>query len=573
MLGLEVDGRDRLGRDRALLSGHQVVDLPHQTRLEALAARREDRGRVRQLQHGEVVVALTDAQRNGLSRVPLLLISALVGLLLPFGRRQQSCDLAIEIDAGLAAEAERGELRVDQVDPHLVGQGVVVDVARFDDRAAHVHDPAALVLGAAVAVAAKYEEARVVDQRAGCSLVRMECGHRHERLEGRPRRVGAAQRTVQQGLVERLVEIAPGLDIDAVDEQVRVEGRLADEGEHLAVARIDGHQRAAPVAEQRFDERLQPDVDRQHDGVAGRRRVAVEPPHRAARGAGLDLFEAGRAVQVVLVALLDAELADVLGAAVVGRVITVVDGFLLGLVDAADVAEQVAADLAERIVAKQPRLHVDARKAEALCGEAGNLLVGQLGADRQRLEVLALVHQPLEALAVARLDVDDVTQALDGGLQVVDLRRADLEGVCRVVVCQHHTVAVDDQPAVGNDRHHRDAVVLGANTQFVVLVDLQVHQPHAEQAEAHQHEHCSGNQPQAKAPDLLFDVAQFGHMASRLTAAYSGRGRAGGVAEPAATMSPAARASPRTAARAAPASLAACRRRSCARRTTPDVPR
>ena len=193
-----------------------------------------------------------------------------------------------------------------------------------------------------------------------------------------------------------------------------IEVRLADEGEHLAVARVDRHQRAAPVAEQLLDHRLQPDVDRQHERVAGRRRVALQAPHGVAAGAHLDLLEAGRAVQLALVALLDAELADVLGAAVVGELVVgpvVLHLLLLGLVDAADVADQVAADLAERIVAEQPRLDLDAVEAEALRGEARHLLVGELGADRQRLEALALVEQALEALAVARLDLDDLRRA------------------------------------------------------------------------------------------------------------------------------------------------------------------
>jgi hypothetical protein len=51
---------------------------------------------------------------------------------------------------------------------------------------------------------------------------------------------------------------------------------------------------AAAVAEQPLDQRLQPDVDRQHHLVARRRRVALEPPHGAAAGARLDLLEAGQ---------------------------------------------------------------------------------------------------------------------------------------------------------------------------------------------------------------------------------------------------------------------------------------
>jgi ABC-type taurine transport system ATPase subunit len=67
----------------------------------------------------------------------------------------------------------------------------------------------------------------------------------------------------------------------------------------------------------------------------------------------------------------------------------VLDALFSLLVDAADVADHVAAGLAQRVVAKQPRLDLHAGKAVALRGEARHLLVGQAGADRQRLEALA----------------------------------------------------------------------------------------------------------------------------------------------------------------------------------------
>jgi hypothetical protein len=74
---------------------------------------------------------------------------------------------------------------------------------------------------------------------------------------------------VEQRLVDRLVELAPAVEVDAVDEQVGVEGGLGDEGQHLAVARVDGHQRAAAVAVELLHQVLQLDVDRQVQLVAG----------------------------------------------------------------------------------------------------------------------------------------------------------------------------------------------------------------------------------------------------------------------------------------------------------------
>jgi hypothetical protein len=68
----------------------------------------------------------------------------------------------------------------------------------------------------------------------------------------------------------------------------------------------------------------------------------------------------------------------------------------------------------------------------------------------------------LEALAVLRLDLDQLGQLVDHRVEAgLQLGRRDLERVGRIVARQDHAVAVDDQAAVGHDRHDRDAVVLG----------------------------------------------------------------------------------------------------------------
>ena len=141
---------------------------------------------------------------------------------------------------------------------------------------------------------------------AGRALAGLQRRHRHEGLVGRARRIGAAQGPVEQRLVDRLVERLPVLVIDAVDEQVGVEGGLAHQGQHLAGLGVERDQCAAAVAVQVLDQLLQPDVDRQHHGVAGRRRIARELAHRPPAGRGLDRVDTGDAMQLALEALLHA---------------------------------------------------------------------------------------------------------------------------------------------------------------------------------------------------------------------------------------------------------------------------
>jgi len=195
-------------------------------------------------------------------------------------------------------------------------------------------------------------------------------------------------------------------------------------------------------------------------------------------------------MQLLLEALLNAELADVLGAAVVALILVrpFLDDLLLGLVDPADVANHMAGQLAPGVVAEQPRLDLHAGEAEALRRKLGHFLIGQAGADRQRVDALGLLAQLLEATPVARRDVQHLGQLLDGLLDVGHLGRADLQRVGRVIGGQHDAVAVQDQAAVGHHRHDGGTVGLGLGIELVMPDHLQVDQPHRQQAEARQHD-------------------------------------------------------------------------------------
>src|SRR4051812_20796430 len=107
-----------------------------------------------------------------------------------------------------------------------------------------------------------------------------------------------------------------------------------------------------------------------------------------------------------LVALLEADLTDVIGAAVIR-----VDPFVFKLldfagVDAPDMADYVRKQFTLRILAEQPRVDFDARKAITVGGEARDLLVRQPRANRQALETFAFFHQLAEPAPVLRRDLN-----------------------------------------------------------------------------------------------------------------------------------------------------------------------
>jgi hypothetical protein len=62
------------------------------------------------------------------------------------------------------------------------------------------------------------------------------------------------------------------------------------------------------------------------------------------------------------------------------------------------------------ILAEQTRLDLDARERGSGWRKARHFLLGQPGADRQALEVLALLEQLAEALAVLGLDFDQLAR-------------------------------------------------------------------------------------------------------------------------------------------------------------------
>src|SRR5581483_5838326 len=258
----------RLSGQVAALAAARVIDVRDKARLVHGAARGEHRHRLRELQRRVGVIALADADRDGLAREPLLLGRLLEALHLPLGRRQHAGEFAGEIDAALRAEAERSEEARDCVDAHVIREVVVVGVAGLDDRLVHVDDAMAALLVIAETPAAEVEIPGIEDAVRGPALAGLERGKCQVRLDGGSWRVKARNRAVVERLVDRAVELGPVLRVDAVDEQIRIEAGLRDERQHAAARRIDGDERAAPIAEGDLRDLLQAHVELERQVVA-----------------------------------------------------------------------------------------------------------------------------------------------------------------------------------------------------------------------------------------------------------------------------------------------------------------
>jgi hypothetical protein len=167
-----------------------------------------------------------------------------------------------------------------------------------------------------MAPAVKGSSAEVPAARAAHHLIgtdpRLKGGHGGHRLEGGARRVGAAQRLIQQG--SPLV-IGQGLIIDrskAAHELVGVEARGRGHAQDVPRAAIDHHRGPALFAENLQGAVLDVSIKGELDLFAGRRRnIAGDVlAHLAAIGVHLHLLGAGLAPQVQVESLLHPLAAD-----------------------------------------------------------------------------------------------------------------------------------------------------------------------------------------------------------------------------------------------------------------------
>ena len=153
---------------------------------------------------------------------------------------------------------------------------------------------------------------------------------------------------------------------DVRRERVGIEGRAADHRQHFAGARIERHHRAALAFERQFRDRLQIQIERQLQVVAGRGLGALE---HFALAAGTIHHHAALAVdahQHVVILALEAGFAD----DVALRIFRELGSVQLLLGDLADVADGVRGEAIARIqaplVLDQFHFRVTCRRRDAI---------------------------------------------------------------------------------------------------------------------------------------------------------------------------------------------------------------
>lgn len=299
----------------------------------AAAAGDQCRG-IGQLQGRGGVVALADAGDQRLARIP----GRLAGPALPGLRRQQASLLAGQVDAGARTQPETAQLRMHAVDAQFHGQVVEVHIAGLRYRPKHVHAAVAVTLPAAEAMRriAQRVPARAPHVVVGSRHPAGQSGQRHQRLDGRPGRVEPAQGAVGQGSFGIVQQATVVLAADATDEQVRIEGRLADHGQHMTADRVHRHHGARPPSQRGLRRPLQVDVQIQSQRRSGLRADAIEHAKAPTVGVHFRLLVANPALQQRIVGFLDTALAGAVGGPLLGAGLR-----QFGLADPTDVTDHV----------------------------------------------------------------------------------------------------------------------------------------------------------------------------------------------------------------------------------------
>jgi len=198
-------------------------------------------------------------------------------------------------------------------------------------------------------------------------------------------------------------------------------------------------------------------------------------------------------MQKALVAPLDSGLADVVGTAVIRKFAVGFELVDLMLIDAPDITHDVRENFAARVLPEQACVQINARESISVRGKARDFLVREPHSYWQAVEALAFLQEPLESPPIPGRDVDKCTQFANQRVQVCDPAWCDFERIGRIVVRENDTISIEDDAAVGRNRHDRNTVGLGEALVVLLHDDLEIVKARKQEEKGRHHEtegHC-----------------------------------------------------------------------------------
>ncbi|VVO45101.1 hypothetical protein PS726_06521 [Pseudomonas fluorescens] len=152
--------------------------------------------------------------------------------------------------------------------------------------------------------------------------------------------------------------------------------------------------------------------------------------------------------------------------------------------------------LAQRIVSNELRFDIEARQAELVDGEYGNLFFAQLIEQRHGYEgVTCLLHRLVELRAIFSGQVQEIDYLVQLFVYIGSTFAGDGQVVAGTVVSEEYAVAVIDQPAGRCNRQDMYAIVFGDGRVIVELDYLQEIHAHQQRTGDSGNEQAASHQP------------------------------------------------------------------------------
>ncbi|MNC16564.1 hypothetical protein D3C75_644210 [compost metagenome] len=153
-----------------------------------------------QLQRRDLHIALADSENHRLARKPGLSTRGA----LPCLGWHQAGGFFVHVQGDFLTQSEHCHVVVQAIDPQLVCEVIEIGVVGTHDRCIHIHPAVAAVVPVAVLVIEIRQLVITGVEHTGLwrDDPRVEAGDCHFRLDGRTRRVQAAQHTVEQRPVD-----------------------------------------------------------------------------------------------------------------------------------------------------------------------------------------------------------------------------------------------------------------------------------------------------------------------------------------------------------------------------------
>ena len=134
--------------------------------------------------------------------------------------------------------------------------------------------------------------------------------------------------------------------------------------------------------------------------------------------------------------------------------------------------EQVRGRGFKGIATDRPLLNVDPGQVGYPGYQLGDLFIRELGLERDAVKSPCLGSGPSKPRDLRGTQADGIADLLKRGVEVVYLKRLDLQREAGIVACEHGAIAIENSAAWSLDRQQGHAIFIRTRCMVFVLPDL-----------------------------------------------------------------------------------------------------